>query len=967
MHSVPAKIHAPVAPRSLNPFETWWQAPELTHVHRLPMSSLRNQAETQLLNGRWKFVLATSPGDVAAGMHDPKFDDRQWQLHDVPGCWTMQDTFDKPHYTNVQMPFVERPPAVPAHNPTGCYRHHFSVDTTWMGRRIVLRVGGAESALQVFVNGHAVGMAKDSRLASEWDVTPYVRSGKNLMSAICVKWSDATFIEDQDQWWHGGIHRDIELYVTEPTHLADVQIVARLSDDLATGILGVTTTVGFVDGYRRGFSVRATVTGANGKLVARMAPEKVLDDRNPYSFQGYTTRHSATIPAANNWSAEQPHLYSVVVELIDGEGAVVERAEQHVGFRNVEIVGRDLLINGARVLIRGVNRHDFDRSTGRVISVDSMRADIVFLKQFGFNAIRTSHAPNDPRFLDLCDEIGMYVVDEANIESHAFLSSLCRDSRYTSAWVERGARMVQRDKNHPSIIMWSLGNEAGYGPNHDAQAAWMRRYDPTRPIQYEGAITVNHDLVQGVSDVLCPMYPSIDEIVSAAARLTNSLPLIMCEYAHAMGNSLGTLADYWDAIESTPGLQGGFIWEFWDHGLEQPLPDGTMRWAYGGDFGDTPNDGNFVCDGLVWPDRTPKPALAEHKQLGAPVTLQWGRGGNLRVKNRQYFTGLGWLRASYTIEVDGVVARRGPLTLPSCEPGHTADVAWVVPAILAVRGAAVMLTVSFVTASDLPWASKGFEVCWAQMAVPAGSVTRTVSRRARDAPSGVDAIEILGALPTLSLYRAPIDNDRVHAHDPSAPPAISWWEWGLDRGIPDDVVHTRQVRRSAGGSITIRERVVIPERLADLPRIGVTFEIPPGYENASWLGYGPGESYPDRCRGVRFGRFSSTVADFYAPHVRPQEHGLHIGTRGCSFTNGERTLTVTGDRPLAFSASHYSAVDLATATHDVELTPRPETIVHLDVAHRGLGVASCGPDTLEKYMVRPGAYEWSYTITADRS
>ena len=334
-----------------------------------------------------------------------------------------------------------------------------------------------------------------------------------------------------------------------------------------------------------------------------------------------------------------------------------------VGFRRVEIVGLDLLVNGARVFLRGVNRHDFDQHTGRVISPEAMRADLVLMKQFGFNAVRTSHYPNDPAFLDLADELGLYVIDEADIESHAFQSTLCDDHRYLSQWVDRVSRMAQRDKNHPSVILWSLGNESGLGSNHEAAAAWLRDYDPSRPLHYEGAIRYDWTSDQDVSDLTCPMYPPIADIVDHARSGLQRHPLIMCEFSHAMGNSNGTLAEYWDAIESTPGLQGGFIWEFWDHGLVQTLPDGRTHWAYGGDFGDQPNDGNFVCDGMVWPDRRPKPAMWEHKRLAAPVRIGGSpsdlAGGRVEIANHQHFTDLGWLRARYSLTMDGVEVAGG--------------------------------------------------------------------------------------------------------------------------------------------------------------------------------------------------------------------------------------------------------------------------------------------------------------------
>ena len=429
---------------------------------------------------------------------------------------------------------------------------------------------------------------------------------------------------------------------------------------------------------------------------------------------------TTTLPGITAWSSEVPQLYGVKVSLRAPGGEVTEEATLRVGFRRAEVRGLDLLINGKRVLIRGVNRHDFDQLTGRTVTADQMRADLVQMKRFGFNALRTSHYPNDPVLLDIADELGLYVIDEADIESHAFWGTLCDDHRYLGAWVDRVSRMALRDKNHASIILWSLGNESGYGANHDAGAAWLRRYDPSRPLHYEGAIRLDWRSAQGVSDITCPMYPPISAIVAHARSGKQRHPLIMCEYSHAMGNSNGTLAEYWDAIESTPGLQGGFIWEWWDHGLVQRLPDGTTRWTYGGDFGDAPNDGNFCLDGLNWPDRRPKPAMWEHLHLASPVRVtasaeQRARGA-VSLRNRGDFRDLGWLRARYEVSAAGEPIREGELVLPSLGPGEEAEVA--VPGGLAAAaepGAEAWLTLRFTTADDAAWAPAGFEVAWAQV------------------------------------------------------------------------------------------------------------------------------------------------------------------------------------------------------------------------------------------------------------
>jgi beta-galactosidase len=999
-----------------------WADPELTASHRLPMHGVPHLDRIEL-DGRWRFQLLPRPEAEPT---------EAWAEANVPGCWTMQGFDDRPHYTNVQMPFAGDPPEPPADNPTGVYERDFEVDAAWLsGRRVVLHVGAAESVLIASVNGSEVGIGKDSHLASEFDVTACLRPGTNTLRLRVVKWSDASFIEDQDQWWHGGITRSVFLYATARVHLADVRADASLADDLRTGTLALTVDVDF-DGLppAAGWAVEARL-GENEALVgpvpcARLetGPRVGRADSEPLSrhyFQlvaklvsgGELTAQERAdweagaellrpplegrvslrteIPEVARWSAEQPNLYPLTVVLRSPTGEAVERVELRVGFRRVEIRGLDLLINGARVLIRGVNRHDFDPATGRVISAESMRADIVAMKQFGFNAVRTSHYPNDPFFLDLCDELGLYVFDEADIESHAFIDRLCDDPRYLAAWLARVARMARRDKNHACVIVWSLGNESGHGANHDAAAGWLRHYDPSRPLHYEGAIRWDWAGDQRVSDLTCPMYPPIASLVAHAASGRQRHPLIMCEYSHAMGNSNGTLAEYWEAIESTPGLQGGFIWEWFDHGLVQKLADGTTRWAYGGDFGDRPNDGNFCLDGLLWPDRQPKPALFEHRQLAAPVRVTAdpaaAREGELEIRNRQHFTDLGWLRAAWELLADGEVVRRGELELPGVGPGERAPVrlpGWDVPA---ANGRELSLRILFRAAEARAWAPEGFDVCWAQLPIDPGrpELSRPYAQPIDGATVELDGEgllvhPLLAAAPRLCLWRAPTDNDRIVGL------ASQWRDWGVDRldrtvlGVAQDgdgLVVTAQERTSAGivvgheqrmraladGGVLVHEIVRIPAELSDLARVGIAMEADPALGDVEWFGRGPVETYPDRRQGGWIARWRSTVARQYVPYIRPQENGGHSDTRWFELSDGTgRGLRLACDRPAQFSATHLRAADLATASHDVELKPAAQVIVHLDIAHRGLGTASCGPDTLTEYLVGAGTYEWSWAL-----
>jgi beta-galactosidase len=973
-----------------------------------------------LLDGRWRFQLLHTPEEEPAA---------SWGEAEVPGCWTMQGTFDLPHYTNVQMPFPGNSPELPDVNPTGVYERDFDLPAEWItGRRVVLHVGAAESVLIVRVNAREVGIGKDSHLAAEFDVTDVVRPGTNAISLRVVKWSDATYIEDQDQWWHGGITRSVYVYATPRVHLSDLRVNAGLTDELGAGTFELIADVEF-DGEEAepGWSIEATlgdlqpltaiVPIANkgpGPRVSRADSEPMSRHRFELVAKlvsvGLTAAEgaewetlapqlrppvdgratvAATVPNVLAWSAEKPHLYPLHVVLRSPSGEAVEEVDLRVGFRRVEIEGVHLLINGAAVLLRGVNRHDFDQYTGRVVSADSMRADVVTMKQFGFNAVRTSHYPNDPAFLDLTDELGLYVVAEADIESHAFIDRICDDPRYLNAWVDRVSRMVRRDKNHASVIVWSLGNESGHGTNHDAAAGWVRRYDPSRPLHYEGAIRWDWFSDQRISDLICPMYPPISAIVDHAASGRQRHPLIMCEYSHAMGNSNGALAEYWDAIESTDGLQGGFMWEWWDHGLVQTLPDGTTRWAYGGDYGDRPNDGNFCLDGLVWPDRTPKPALWEHRQLAAPVRVSAGpygvSDGSIELSNRQYFTGLDWLRASWELTADGETIRRGPLDLPDLGPGERAQIHlgnWAPD--LSADGREIFLTFLFRTAAAQAWAPEGFEVCWAQLPVsvvgPAATLGVSTGGSVDLDEAGLLVHELLAAPPRLSLWRAPTDNDRIVGL------AAQWRDWGVDdltrilrsvRRVSDATVvqsdertaggivvsHEQRFRAMAGGGVLVEETVTIPEPLADLARVGVVMEAVPGLEQTEWFGRGPVESYPDRWHGSPVSRWRSTVTDNYVPYVRPQENGGRNAVRWLELSDGNgRGFRLASDRPCQVSAIHYKAVDLASARHDVELIARPETIVHLDIAHRGLGTASCGPDTLPEYRIGPGTYKWSWLI-----
>ncbi|MET9833567.1 glycoside hydrolase family 2 TIM barrel-domain containing protein [Streptomyces sp. NPDC006385] len=959
-----------------------WAAPEVTSWGRLPMNAVDRRPGALPLDGDWRFQLLPAPDAPLGGA---------WSTSYVPGAWTTQGTDDLPRYTNVRMPFAEFPPGSPAANPTGVYEREVAVPAEWAGRRIVLQVGAAESVLLVHVDGRPVGISKDSRLAAEFDLSGFVRPGAPACVRLTVvKWSDASHIEDQDQWWHGGITRSVLLYATDSLHLADVTVHARYSGALQVDCRVRDAAGALPEGWY--------VTGElDGRLLAQDGEfdRANAEDERVSGFLG-EARLLTTVPEVRTWNAETPELYDLTVRLHRADGTVADTSRHRVGFRDVDIVGRDLLVNGERVFVRGVNRHDFHPLTGRTVSYDDMRADLVLLKRFGFNAIRTAHYPNDPALYDLADELGFYVVDEADIESHDHAHEIADDPRYLNAFVDRVSRMVLRDKNHPSVIIWSLGNESDYGANHDAAAGWVRRHDPTRPIQYEGAAKRGWADPDTASDIACPMYAPLEDCVAHALSGEQTKPLIQCEYSHAMGNSNGTLADHWAAIEATPGLQGGFIWEFWDHGILQRVSDGRPvgrggaglydngvaapghRWAYGGDFGETTHDGAFIADGMVFPDRTPKPAMYEHREIAAPVRIECFRHEGIVLSNHQHFRGLDWLAGEWELVLADGTTSTAPAELPDLRPGETAAVP--LPFEVPRDGGEAWLTLRVTTAEDQPWAPRGTEVCLPQVRVRESAVipAACVDRRVEVDGEGLLVHPLLTAAPTLSLWRAPTDNDELGGI------ARRWRTWGLDALVrkvvsvrreggrvtvvaeyagATGVVRHRQVCTPVEGGVRVDEEAELPEEFDDVARVGSVFETVAGLDLLEWFGQGPWESYPDRSAGAPVGHHSVPVDDLFTPYLRPQESGGRHGVRRFRLSAPDATgLSVVLDEPRQVSVTRWRADDLTAVAHHDELVPRAGCVVHIDAAHRGLGTASCGPDTFPSYRVPPGIHRWSWTL-----
>jgi beta-galactosidase len=1020
-----------------------WEMPELTSFNKLaPRATFTSFPTRKLalhgareespwfldLNGVWDFSYQPDPA-AASRFLARRTKAADWAQIPVPSSWQMQG-YDKNHYTNTHMPFRTEPPRVPAENPTGVYRRAFAAPRAWKGKRIVVQFGGANSLLYVFLNGRFIGLSKDAHLPAEFDLTEVVTfTGENELIAVVVKWSDGSFVEDQDQWWMSGLQREVFLRASpRDAYLGDFFVQAGLDDTYRDGTLKVEIISGF-GAEIPAVKAQAELFDTAGKSVFRTPLKGSLPGKEWWTEQKMVL--SASVPRVNGWTAETPYLYTLVVGFTGPDGE--EWTRQRVGFRRVEVKNRQMLVNGRPILVNGVNVHDHDDTTGKAISRERVLQDVRLIKQCNMNAVRTSHYPKDPHFLDLCDEYGLYVIGEANVEAHDFCQRLCKDPRYATPVLDRVMRMSVRDKNHPSILIWSLGNETGYGPVHDAAAGWLRGYDPTRLLHYEpaGWIEPRHPGFPPpwhngslVTDLICPMYASLESMQLYVDCETETRPLIQCEYSHAMGNSNGSLSDYFAMFEKyfDRGLQGGFIWEWVDHGIRQKTKSGEDYWAYGGDFGDEPNDLNFVCDGLVWPDRTPHPAVTEYRYLAQPVKAVAfdARTGVLQIRNRQTFASAAWVRGLWELKVNGHAVAKGVLPRLQAEAGKTGQVRIDLPKVPLKPGEEAFLNLRFESAEKTAWCDAGWLVGWEQFSVARKAATRGPA--AKSAPlrlkktGGRIVIEnetihlsttvksgriekfqwrgrdLFLTGPELQVWRGPTDNDGIKGWKDAHRPLGKWRAQGLDRAVivtvpakaranrdgsvTLDLAHTAScsVSRKAvrlrhtytlspDGSLLVENVFTVDESVPDLPRLGVVLTLPGRLEHLAYFGRGRVENYADRKAGALVDLHTGTVTDEYVPYVMPQEHGHHTDVRWLSLSDGDGLgLRVEAKGALEFSASHFTAQDLYAAHHTYDLKPRAETILNLDFRHRGLGTASCGPDALPQYKITPGRYEWSYRI-----
>ncbi|MFD7525333.1 glycoside hydrolase family 2 TIM barrel-domain containing protein [Paenibacillus chitinolyticus] len=762
---------------------------------------------TLLLNGTWAFRYTGSPEEAPVGFYEPEFDASAWDRLPVPSCWQLHG-YGAPHYTDLYYPFPVDPPRVPTANPTGSYLREFTLPDDWTDKDIVIRFHGVDSAYNVWLNGEYAGYSEGSRLTAEFDLTPFIRSGRNVLAVQVYQWSAGSYLEDQDMWWLSGIFRDVVLTARPKLHLQNIRVHAGLDEACRHGLLRVAVTVAEAAGCaariggqtgtqtdaQRGTQIDTQSDAQNGahsdvqtgaqnetrngsqtptasaadtasrsftlawKLRDREGNLIVSGEENGIEGSGKTDGNAGTdkersftieteIKEPRKWSAETPYLYDLIVTLLDEEGKVLETTALKTGFRRIEVKGGLMLVNGKAIRLRGVNRHDHHPDTGRTVIPETMEKDIRMMKQHNINAVRTAHYPNDPRFYDLCDRYGLYVMDETDLETHGFeligdANRLSADPAWEHAYVDRMRRMVMRDENHPSIIMWSLGNESGFGCNHEAMYAWCRSYDPSRLVHYEG------DREGKACDVFSTMYSSPEKMRGFGEMKELDKPHILCEYAHAMGNGPGGLQHYEELFRTYPRLQGGFVWEWIDHGLRRKKADGREYFAYGGDYGDQPNNGNFCIDGLVTPDRTPSPGLLEYKKTIEPISIEitgWEPGNNegsaeLIIRNHYDFISLQNFRCTWKLEADGRLIGGGPAELPDLAAGEEGILRIALPAPAADEGvpAEHWLTVRIVLASPASWAEEGHEIAWAQFPLHACSegATGAAIDSAAESPAG---------------------------------------------------------------------------------------------------------------------------------------------------------------------------------------------------------------------------------------
>ncbi|MBK7819612.1 MAG: DUF4981 domain-containing protein [Tessaracoccus sp.] len=947
-----------------------------------PRSRVPSTAGEVDLSGTWRFRFSARPEAAPDGAEAVAFDDSGWDEIAVPSHWVLQGREDwgKPVYTNVNYPFPVEPPHVPDENPTGDYRVGFDVEEGF-GDRVYLRFDGVESLAIVSLNGVRVGVVRGSRLAQELDVTDEVVVGRNVLHVRVHQWSAASYLEDQDQWWLPGIFREVAVVARPAGGIEDVWL--RADYDAATGLGRILPEIRADDAA---YPVTVRVAGA----------ERTYETADEVA--------AFEVGVVEPWSADVPRLYEAEV------GNAVETRELRVGFRRVEVVGHEWRVNGRKLRLRGVNRHEYDPDHGRVFDEDAVRSQLHLMKRHNINAIRTSHYPSHPRLYDLTDELGFWVIDECDLETHGFeyggwVDNPTDDPSWRDALIDRIERTVERDKNHPSVVAWSLGNESGTGQNAAAMAAWARRRDPGRPVHYE------QDYEGSYTDIVSRMYSSVEELDAMSSGVGDDgrispgryaelakRPMMLCEYAHAMGNGSGALAEYERRFDELPQLHGGFVWEWRDHGLRTTTPDGTEYFGYGGDFDEEIHDGSFVCDGMLLADGTPTPMMAEFAAVTTPIKIALATE-TVTVENRRHDGDTSDLRFVWRDELDGREVASGEVVVPALAPGESATIA--APDSVPGDGE-LWRTVAAVTAADLPWAPAGHAVSTTQLrladrtedlpAAPSSEAPVVDGASLSFGPALFDAhtgdLVSLGgtavAGPRLELWRAPTENDAL---SPAA--ARRWRDEGIDRlrrrvesvvAEPGRVVvrhrYSASAKRTAiaveltwtlrGGGLHLEATAVPTVGWAGTwPRIGLHFELARDAGRVEWFGTGPLENYADSNAAALVGRFAADVGDLVVDYAVPQESGHRAGLRELVLLDLGVSVVAhkAGGGLPGFSLRAHDAAEVTAARHPHELPPSRATHLYLDAQQHGLGSASCGPDVRPEHQLRPRSAEWSLTLS----
>lgn len=964
-----------------------------------------------LLNGIWNFYYFESPAEVPKDCVNENYNLDDWDKIIVPSNWQLEG-YDKMHYTDLHYPFPIDPPNVPTKNPTGVYKRKFTIPRDWEKEKIILRFEGVDSAFHVWVNGAKVGYSQGSRLSSEFDITNFIKEAENDLTIIVYKWSDGSYIEDQDMWWLSGIFRDVALIARKPVHVYDCFIKGDLDDNYKNGKLDITvdifnSKIETINNYKIHFELL-------DKFHRQVMEAEVANISIEGEKQG-RINIKYDIKSPKKWTAETPNLYNLLISLKDSKGEIIEIIPQRIGFRKIEVKNGLININGVPIMLKGVNRHDHHPDLGRSTTYEIMKQDIVMMKKHNINAVRTSHYPNNSSFYDLCDEFGLYVVAESDLECHGFefignIHMISDDETWQGAYVDRIERTVHRDKNHPSIIIWSLGNESGFGRNFVEAAKVCREIDDTRLVHYE------EDRNAQVSDVYSTMYTRVEDLIKLGELQNTDKPHIVCEYAHAMGNGPGGLKDYWDVFYKYDRLQGGFIWEWIDHGIRQKDLNGNEYFAYGGDFGDEPNNSNFVIDGLVMPDRKPSPGLIELKKVIEPIKVEALdlQNGKLLIHNLYDFISLDHCLLTWNITKEDIILKSGCTCLASFISKKKKEI------ILDYSIADIIdpqcdywLNISFVLNSKASWGEVGHIIAWEQFKISEGKSRFNKSNAnpvmvneenneimicGRDFKIGFhkiygnitkwqyNGIDLFIDGPRLNFWRATIDNDmhaskvwrekflhllqekvcsvdyeiyenmvKLEIETKIAPPAFAW-------GIKCKVSYLID----GNGVVTIKTKGQPYGETPDMiPKIGFKAKLNESLENATWYGRGDGENYSDSKEATPFGIYSKHVEDLYTSYVYPQENGNRTDVKWVSLTDNRGTgVLVVGEDLINFSAHYYEIEDFERAKHTIDLKKRDFITFNIDYMQNGLGSASWGQEQLPQHKLELKPFEFTIALKA---